>query len=236
MGFGMATNVRKNMSKDATLFIHDVDPAWCERFVTEMKDIGPFEIVNTSKEAASRSSSLISIVPAADHVRKVFLDEEEGVLAAAEDPDRLILCCSTIDAETTREVGKAIADAGQGRYIDAPLSVSSLGSQQFSLYPNALYRGWQMGAAAGTLSFMIGCFVSDPQTHRIREVVSLMADPDKIYFCGQLGSGNAAKISNNYMAGTIGIALSEAMAIGIRSGVDAKVLNKIISNSTGQTW
>ena len=83
---------------------------------------------------------------------------------------------------------------------------------------------------------MVGCPESDPEAGHVRSIVSAMGNPEKVFFCGQLGTGNAAKISNNYMSGTILMALSEAMAIGIRSGVDKKVLADVIRNSSGHTW
>lgn len=126
MGYGMATNVRQKLSKNATMFINDVNTDACERFVKELSQHGPIEIVKTAKETVSKAPVLISIVPAAKHVKQVYLDKENGVIAAPRDENRLILECSTIDVESTREVGKAITDAGVGRYIDAPVSVSSL--------------------------------------------------------------------------------------------------------------
>lgn len=125
MGYGMATNVRKKMSSKATLFINDVNRSACEKFVEENKTCGPIEIVDTAKEVASKSHVLISIVPASEHVRQVYLNKENGVIATTPDEDRLILESSTIDVQTTREVGEAVMDAGCGRYIDAPVSVSS---------------------------------------------------------------------------------------------------------------
>jgi 3-hydroxyisobutyrate dehydrogenase len=64
----------------------------------------------------------------------------------------------------------------------------------------------------------------------------MMANPDKIFFCGELGNGLAAKISNNYLSGTFLVAIAEAMAIGIRSGVDKNVLAEVIRNSSGNSW
>ena len=83
---------------------------------------------------------------------------------------------------------------------------------------------------------MIGCPDEDPVAGRVNEIVSLMGAPNKLFFCGQLGNGLAAKISNNYLSGTFLLAISEAMAIGERSGVDKKVLFDVIQNSSGQSW
>lgn len=125
MGYGMATNVRKKISKKATMYINDINSKVCDQFVKETSEYGPIEIVQSAKEAASKSQILISMVPVSKNVRQVYLDQENGVIAAPKDNGRLVLECSTIDAETTREVGKAIMDAGLGRYVDSPVSVRS---------------------------------------------------------------------------------------------------------------
>ena len=124
MGYGMATNIRKKLSKNATMFVNDVNHSACERFAEENSSYGSIKIVSTAKDTASKAPVLISIVPASQHVRQVYLDQENGVVATTPGENRLILECSTIDVETTREVGKAIMDKGIGRYIDAPVSVS----------------------------------------------------------------------------------------------------------------
>lgn len=63
-----------------------------------------------------------------------------------------------------------------------------------------------------------------------------MSAPEKMFYCGGLGSGLAAKISNNYLSGTILLATAEAMNIGIRSGIDKHLLFQVIHNSTGQSF
>lgn len=123
MGYGMATNIRHKISKSSTMFINDVNTEACEKFAKELNDQGPIEIVQSAKEAASKSKVFISMVPAAEHVRQVYLDETNGVVAAPKDEGRLVLECSTIDVDTTKAVGKAIMDSGRGRYVDSPVSV-----------------------------------------------------------------------------------------------------------------
>ena len=83
---------------------------------------------------------------------------------------------------------------------------------------------------------MIGCPSEDTANDRIKEVISLMASPEKIFLCGQLGNGLAAKISNNYLSGSFLVAISEAMAFGIRSGLDKNVLADVIRSSSGDSW
>ena len=124
MGYGMAANVRKKLPSQSTLFVNDVNRSACEKFKEEYSSHGAIEIIDTAKEVASKSSILISIVPASQHVKQVYLDKENGVIATTPNDNRLILECSTIDVDSTREVGKATMDAGCGHYVDTPVSVS----------------------------------------------------------------------------------------------------------------
>jgi 3-hydroxyisobutyrate dehydrogenase len=97
------------------------------------------------------------------------------------------------------------------------------------------------GADAGTLAFLVGRAKaseesSDTISGHLNTTICYMGSPEKIFYCGGLGAGLAAKISNNYLSGTILLAVAEAMNIGIRSGVDKHVLFQVIHNSTGQSF
>jgi 3-hydroxyisobutyrate dehydrogenase len=124
MGYEMAKNVRQKMPVGSTLFVNDISRAQCEKFLKEFHTLGPVEIVETACEVAEKARIIISIVPAALHVKDVYLNPKTGVIAAPKDSNRLILECSTIDSESTIEVGTALKDAGVGTYIDTPVSVS----------------------------------------------------------------------------------------------------------------
>jgi 3-hydroxyisobutyrate/3-hydroxypropionate dehydrogenase len=123
MGYAMAGNLRKKMAPQTPLIVNDISPSACERFAREFDSYGPVQIVPSAKEAAARAKILISIVPGAAEVRDVFLDPESGVIAAPKNTDRLLLDCSTIDCETSRDVGARLKDAGSGIFRDAPVSV-----------------------------------------------------------------------------------------------------------------
>ena len=125
---------------------------------------------------------------------------------------------STIDPKTSREIGKPLHSAGSGSYFDAPVA------------------GGVLGSAAGVLAFMLGRSKNDPQADRIHSIISLMADPTKIFWCGGPGAGLAAKIGDNYLAGTYCVSIAVVMALGIRSGVDKHVLFELISNGSGGGW
>jgi 3-hydroxyisobutyrate dehydrogenase-like beta-hydroxyacid dehydrogenase len=124
MGYAMASNVRRKMSPKSTLVLYDVNHGACQRFVREFGHLGAVRIVESAKEAAEVASIVISIVPGAKEVREIYLDSEKGAVAAAQDCQRILLDCSTIDCETSRDVGEKLKAARAGHFCDAPVSVS----------------------------------------------------------------------------------------------------------------
>ncbi|EXJ89072.1 hypothetical protein A1O3_02136 [Capronia epimyces CBS 606.96] len=234
MGFGMASNIRKKIPSSSILYIYDVYQPTCDKFVAEFGQYGPIEITQSGKEVAANAQVLISSLPSLESVRTVYLDETTGVVAAPANPDRLLLECSTIESSVARELGEKLAAAKAGVYVDTPVS------------------GGAPAATAGKLSFMIGHANpnpnpdskpaegsgsgSDPIGQRIQDVLSFLGEPQKFFWCGPLGAGLAAKISNNYISCTVFLVVAEAMAIGARSGIDPALLSNVIRNSSGQTF
>jgi 3-hydroxyisobutyrate dehydrogenase-like beta-hydroxyacid dehydrogenase len=221
MGYAMAANVRQKIPAESTLYINDINTSACSRFKEQYSSYGPIEIVSTAREAAENAKALISIVPDGQDVRKVYLDSETGVIAAKKDAERIMLECSTIDVQTTKQVGQALKEAGMGTYIDAPVS------------------GGVPAAEAGTLSMLIGHpspSPSNPTSTRLQHVLEMLGSPSKFFYLSTLGAGLTAKISNNYLSGTILLATAEALAIGVAHGLDPTSLYQVIKNSTGQSW
>lgn len=123
MGYAMASNIRKKALSSSILYVNDINTAACERFKAEYSSYGPIDIASTAREAAENSKVVISIVPGAVDVKKVYLDEKDGVIASKPDNERVLCECSTIDAKSTREVGEALKENGLGTYVDTPVSV-----------------------------------------------------------------------------------------------------------------
>ena len=133
MGYPMASNLRKNMNSSATLTIFDVNGDSCRKLKEEVQHLGQIVVANSVKEVVESSvrppllqgrtylakDIVLSIVTAADNVRAVYLDSASGVLAVTpkEKAPKLFMECSTIDADTTRHIGKAVEQAGLGRVI-----------------------------------------------------------------------------------------------------------------------
>lgn len=95
------------------------------------------------------------------------------------------------------------------------------------------------GANAGTLSFMVGHAEpteTDVVGKRVFETLSLVGVPRTIAFCGGLGMGQVAKIAHNYITLANNLVASEGMAIGLKYGIDKKVLFKCIREGTANSW
>lgn len=217
----MAIAVRRALDKKYTFYVFDVYKPSCERFKEQNSEFGPIEILETPRDIATKADAVISMVPGPPEVKKIFLDESTGMIGAPENPDRLFLECSTIDTETARSVSAEVQMAKCGMYIDAPVS------------------GGVPAAEKCTLSFIVGHAKPEGKSvvdTRLNHLILSMGDPKKVFWCGGIGLGLAAKISNNYISCSVLLLIAEAMAIGVKAGVDPKLLQEVIHNSTGQTF
>src|SRR6195256_5045242 len=166
---------------------------------------------NSVAEACKDAEIVITMLPAGEHVRDVYLGDA-GVLAAAA-PATLLIDSSTIDVETSR----AVAQAAEGRglaMVDAPVS------------------GGVSGAEAATLTFMVGG--SDEAFARARPVLERMGKT--IVHAGGPGTGQAAENFKNMILGASMIVVSEAFLLAEKLGLDAQKLFDIASKSSGQCW
>ncbi|KAF3809917.1 putative 3-hydroxyisobutyrate dehydrogenase [Colletotrichum gloeosporioides] len=161
---------------------------------------------------------IMTSVPQALHVQDVFLHPDHGLLSAKKRPNReiLFLELSTIDPKASREVADAINVGEWGKFVDAPCS------------------GGAMGAERGSLSFMVGC--SDELYPRVFEICKLMGSEDGIFHCGELGSGLQIKLLNNYLSALTAMATAETYNIGLRGGLDARKLDRVINASSGMNF
>jgi 3-hydroxyisobutyrate dehydrogenase len=163
------------------------------------------------KAAATAAECVITMLPAAAHVRSV-LTAPDGVLAGVA-KGVAIIDSSTIDPASVKEFA-ALAAAQGNAFIDAPVS------------------GGTGGAAAGTLTFMVGG--STAQYEAVKPVLAAMGK--NIVHCGDTGTGQVAKICNNLVLGITMAGVAEAMALGDALGIDPKVLAGIMNTSTGRCW
>jgi 3-hydroxyisobutyrate dehydrogenase len=165
----------------------------------------------TINAVASRAEIVVTMLPAGQHVREVYL-EIGGVLDNAK-PGTLLIDCSTIDVESARAVAAA-AEAKGLPMIDAPVS------------------GGVGGAQAGTLTFMVGG--SESAFAQAQPLLEAMGKT--VVHAGGSGNGQAAKICNNMILGVSMIVVSEAFLLAEKLGLDAQKLFEISSKSSGQCW
>jgi len=165
----------------------------------------------TIAAACRGADAIITMLPASGHVRDVY-GAPGGVIDAA-GAGALLIDSSTIDVGTAREVAARAAGKGLAM-VDAPVS------------------GGVAGAAAGTLTFMVGG--TDAAFERARPILESMGKT--IVHAGGSGNGQAAKICNNMILGVSMIAVSEAFLLAEKLGLDAQSLFDIASKSSGQCW
>lgn len=203
MGAPMARNLIK---AGHALNLFDLN----QTVLKELAELGG-TISDSPRDASSGAELVITMLPAAAHVRSVWLGED-GVLAGIGQGVPAV-DCSTIDPQTIRDVAAAATQQGVA-VADAPVS------------------GGTGGAQAGTLTFMVG---ATPELFAtLQPVLTQMGR--NIVHCGDVGTGQIAKICNNLLLGISMVGVSEAMALGDALGIDTQVLAGIINSSTGRCW
>jgi 3-hydroxyisobutyrate dehydrogenase len=184
-------------------------------------DINPEVLANCAKAGADPASSaidaagdakiVITMLPEDRHVKDLYLGQ--GGLIDAVKPNTVLIDCSTISPHTSRQVAEYAETKGLAM-LDAPVS------------------GGTVGAANGTLAFMVG---GDVETFkRCRPIFDVMGK--SIFHVGPKGAGQSVKICNNMLAAILMAGTAEALAFGVKSGIDPAVLSSVISQSSGQNF
>ncbi len=166
---------------------------------------------SSAADAVKGASVVISMLPASRHVEGLYLGD--GGLLSQIAPGSLVLECSTIAPDSARKVHQAAAARGIP-LLDAPVS------------------GGTAGAAAGTLTFMIGGEAATLE--KARPIFEAMGR--NIFHAGPDGAGQVAKVCNNQLLAVHMIGTAEAMALGVASGLDPAVLAEIMRQSSGGNW
>ncbi|KAJ3072108.1 hypothetical protein HK102_006315, partial [Quaeritorhiza haematococci] len=226
MGYPMASNLRRKLPT-SPMIIHDVTPTSTTRFLdshttkSHPEITGSTTVASSPREVAESSDVIVTMLPASQHVREVFLGKG-GLLEGLKERSKkdagrkecLVIDSSTIDVGTSKEVAQVLQGVG-AVMVDAPVS------------------GGTGGATAGTLTFMVG---TPTPTHFEATKPYLQHMGKNIVHCGANGNGLVAKITNNMLLGISMIAASEAMNLGVRLGMDPKLLASILNTSSGRCW
>ena len=203
MGGPMAINLKKT-GYDVHAFDLSADA------IAKVREQG-VGIGATAHEAVQGAQVVISMLPASRHVEALYLGDD-GLLNVLV-PVALIIDCSTIAPASAQKVAAAAQAKGLAM-IDAPVS------------------GGVAGAAAGTLTFIVGGTVD--ALERARPVLQGMGK--NIFHMGDAGAGQVAKLCNNMALGVIMAVTGEALALGAAHGLDPKTLSQMMAVSTGRSW
>ncbi len=165
-------------------------------------------LVDTAAEAASRADFVLTSLADDEAMRDVYLGNQgvvDGVAAGA-----VVVDTSTVDPDTVRQVGAAVDAEGAG-FIDCPVS------------------GSVSTVEAGALTVMAGG--DTDLIDRARPVLEALSI--RIIHTGERGSGAATKLAVNGLVHGLNIALSEALVLAERAGVERTVAYEVFAGGAG---
>lgn len=165
----------------------------------------------SAREASEGADVIFTMLPNSPQVRTALL-EKDGVLEGMK-PGAIVVDMSSIDPTVSIELEKAVTAAG-GEMIDAPVS------------------GGEPKAIDGTLSFM--CGGKEEVFDRVKPLLEKMGRD--VTLVGPIGSGNMTKLANQIVVAVNIAALSEALVLAAKSGVDPeRVYQAIRGGLAGST-
>ena len=163
-------------------------------------------------DLALRSEVVVSVVVDAAQTEAVLFGD--GGAAAAMRPGSVFVMCSTVDPNVSIDFERRVEARGLG-YVDAPIS------------------GGAAKAASGEMTVMGAA--RDAAWNAVAPFLHAMAA--RVYRLGdRAGNGSKVKIINQLLAGVHIAAAAEAMALGLREGVDPAQLYDVITHSAGNSW
>jgi L-threonate 2-dehydrogenase len=166
----------------------------------------------SAADLAARCDVVISVVVNAAQTEDLLFGA--GGVATALQPGSVFVMCSTVAPQTSVAFEARLQALGV-HYLDAPIS------------------GGAAKAANGQMTMMTA---GRPEAYaRCADVLSAIAS--RVYRLGDCaGAGSKVKVINQLLAGVHIAAAAEAMALGLREGVDAAALYEVITHSAGNSW
>ena len=204
MGCPMAENLMKSGKK---IKVFDVSKKMTQ--IAKEKNLEVIEHLNDL--ITNDVTTVITMLPEGKHSKEVFMGDN-GIINKVS-KNCLLIDCSTIDIQTSIEIGKKATENGI-KMIDAPVS------------------GGVMGAQKATLNIMVGG--TKEAFELALPLLKIMGK--NIFHAGDLGSGNGAKICNNMSLGITMIAASESLMLAKRLNIDIKKVHEIMKNASGNSW
>ena len=200
IGLGiMGKPMSKNLIKAGySIIVNDVNKA----AVAELVALGA-ESAENAAEIARRSDVIITMLPNSPHVKQVVLGLN-GVIEGAK-PGLVLIDMSSIAPLVSREVSAKLAEKGV-EMLDAPVS------------------GGEPKAIDGTLSVMVG-----GKKEVFKKYYDLMKSmAGSVVLTGDIGAGNVTKLANQIIVALNIAAMSEALVLATKAGVEPELVYKAI--------
>ena len=168
-------------------------------------------VVGSAGEVAARADVLFTCLPNNDVVRAAYLGP--GGVAGGARPGLVTCDCSTVGPEVTTEVAAALASRGV-THMDTPM----LGSE-----PQAV---------AGEIFFIVG-----GDRAKVDTVLPYLAHMGTRHvYVGPAGTGNRIKLIHNGLAAVTAVAVAEALAVCVASGVDRDTFYEVVRQGGGMAY
>jgi 3-hydroxyisobutyrate dehydrogenase len=206
MGRPMAANLVKGGYQ---VVVFDLDGKRAQQVA---RDIGA-KAAATLAELGKNVDAIVTMLPTGKEVRACLLETEGSALAANLPKGALVIDMSSADPVGSRATHAELAKRGLA-FVDAPVS------------------GGVPRATDGSLAIMIGGDAAAVAASK--PVLSKMGG--RLFEVGGPGNGHAMKALNNFVAGTAFIAVSEALVVGERFGLDPAAMVDIMNVSTGKSF
>jgi 2-hydroxy-3-oxopropionate reductase len=155
------------------------------------------------KEVGQHSDVIITMLPNGDHVKSVVLGESGVIHGASE--GAIIIDMSSISPVASKEIADALASKGM-EMLDAPVS------------------GGEPKAVDGTLAIMVGG--KEEIFEKVKQVLQSMGKD--ITLVGGNGCGTTAKLANQIMVNVNIAAMSEALVLAAKAGIDIQKMYEAI--------
>jgi 2-hydroxy-3-oxopropionate reductase len=183
---------RNLLARGLSLVVHSRS----QRPVDELVAAGASRAASPA-DVARQAACIITMLPDGPDVDRV-LTGSDGVFSSLQ-RDSIIVDMSTIAPQTAQRLAAVAREFGASM-LDAPVS------------------GGEIGAIAGTLSIMVGG--DEAALDRVRPVLEVMGNPERIIHIGESGAGQICKACNQLVIGGTLASVGEAFALARKSGVD----------------
>ena len=205
LGIMGAPMARNLMAAGYELIVLDVVQAPMGALVAEGATAG-----RTPAQVAADTDVLVTMLPDSPQVEEVYLGSNGAYEALRE--GWLTIDMSSIAPGTARTLAERASAAGADA-LDAPVS------------------GGDKGAIAGTLSVMVGG--EEAAFERALPMLEVMGAT--IVHCGPAGAGQVVKVCNQVVVGVVIEAVSEALVLGAKAGVDPARIADVLQGGLAAT-